>query len=61
LQELNVATQRLKQMVLGQNHDRCARIEQRVGAELAHMMRKHVKVTLRVKVRKNAVIPLEEQ
>ena len=54
-------TQRIKQRVLGQNHERCARVEQRVGAELAHMMRKHVAVKVRVKVRKNAVIPLEEQ
>ena len=47
-----MATQRLKQVVLGQDHERRARIETRVGAEMAHMMRKHVALTLRVKVRK---------
>ena len=56
-----MATQRLKQVVLGQDHERRARIETRVGAEMAHMMRKHVALTLRVKVRKNAMVPLAEQ
>lgn len=60
-QELVVATQRMKQVVLGQDQARVARIARRVGAELAHMMKKHVTVSLRVKVRKNAVLPLIEQ
>ena len=53
-----MGTQRLKQVVSGREGARLRLIERRVGAELAHMLKRHVDVTLRVKVRKNAALPL---
>ena len=56
-----VPTHRLKQRIVGKQAERTVRIEHRVGAELAHMLRKRVRVQLRVKVRKGAELPLTER
>lgn len=61
MQDIPVATQRLKGMVQGQNRERAQMMERRVGAELAHMLRKHVTLSVRVRVRKNATLPLLTQ
>ena len=61
VQDVPVATQRLKGLVQGQGRERAAKVERRVGSELAHMLRKHVTLSLRVRVRKNATLPLLTQ
>jgi hypothetical protein len=48
----------MREMVLGKNRERVRKMEVRVGAELAHMMRKSVQVKVTAKARKNAVMPL---
>lgn len=50
-------TQRVKQMVSGPNNERLMRIQRTVGAEMAHMLKRRVEVSLKVKVRKDAVLP----
>jgi GTPase Era involved in 16S rRNA processing len=58
LQEITVGTEKLKKMILGTNRERVKKMEVRVGAELAHMMRQTVKVAVKVNARKNAALPL---
>lgn len=53
-----MGTEKLKKMILGTNRERVKKMEVRVGAELAHMMRQTVKVAVKVNARKNAALPL---
>lgn len=57
LQDIPVASVRLKARVTGVKGERVERLQQRVGAELAHMMRRRVEVTVRVKVRTGHQLP----
>lgn len=52
-----MASVRLKARVTGVKGERVERLQQRVGAELAHMMRRRVEVTVRVKVRTGHQLP----
>jgi GTPase Era involved in 16S rRNA processing len=61
MQEVPVRTHRLKEIVEGPKKERTQRINVRVGAELAHMIKRRVEVNVKVKVRKNASIPFLEQ
>jgi GTPase Era involved in 16S rRNA processing len=61
MQDIPVESHRMKARVEGGNGERTARIMQRVGAELAHMMKRHVNIHLRVKVQTNFQVPPEER
>jgi GTPase Era involved in 16S rRNA processing len=61
MQDIPVGTRRYKEMVEGKQGERVKRIEVRVGAELAHMMKRHVQLHLRVKLKKNPYLPPTEE
>lgn len=60
MQDIPVASMRLKGRVQGENRDRVQRLQERVGAELAHMIKRRVEVTVRVKVKPNFHVPAME-
>lgn len=57
VQDIPVASTRMKGRVQGAKSERLQRLRERVGAELAHMMRRRVEVTVRVKVKPNFQVP----
>lgn len=61
MQDIPVATRRLKERVEGSKGGRSKRIVDRAGAELAHMMKRYVQVHLRVKVKNNPYLPPMEE
>lgn len=61
MQDIPVATHRLKERVEGHRGERTKRIVDRVGSELAHMMKRHVQLHIRVKVMRNPYLPPMEE
>lgn len=59
MQEVLVRTQRVKQLVCGADNARMSRIERTVGAELAHMLKRRIVLAVKVKVRKDAALPVD--
>lgn len=60
VQDIPVASTRMKGRVQGPQSERLQRLRQRVGAELAHMMHRRVEVTVRVKLKPNFQVPAME-
>lgn len=60
LVDIPVASTRMKTRVQGEQKERLKRLQERVGAELAHMMHRRVEVAVRVKVRPNFSVPAME-